>query len=37
MHERIKGEKYFLSFERSELERKYSLIGCVVACMHSCV
>ena len=28
---------YFLSFERSELERKYSLIGCVVACIYSCV
>ena len=26
---------YFLSFERSELEGKYSLIVSVYACMHS--
>ena len=28
-------EIYFLSFERSELEGKYSLIVSVYACMHS--
>ena len=36
IHCGMKGEKYFLSFERSELDGKYSLFGSVhVVCMQS--